>query len=131
MVLKAPLSRKTTRKVRAVEVPFGGSKRKNSLGALKWAIQVKILLNDLFKLIKGTFHLLGAVLSDLKGGRGLIFCVADCALIMAFLSVDSPQLQGPKFDQNHGSGPHGALNAPISSLVARRTPPRGATDYEL
>ena len=108
-----------------------GSKRKNSSGALKWAIQVKILLNDLFKLIKGTFRLLGTVLSDLKGGRGLIFCVADCALIMAFLSVDSPQLQGPKFDQNHGSGPHGALNAPISSLFARRTPPRGAPDYEL
>ena len=68
-----PLSRKTTRKVFAVEVPFGGSKRKNSSGALKWAIQVKILLNDLFKLIKGTFHLLGSVLSDLKGGRGFFF----------------------------------------------------------
>jgi hypothetical protein len=75
VVLKVPLSRKTTRKVRAVEVPFGGSKRKNNSGALKWAIQVKISLNDLFKLIKGTFHLLGSVLSDLKGGRGLIFCV--------------------------------------------------------
>jgi len=73
VVLKVLLSRKTTRKVRAVEVPFGGSKRRNSSGALKWAIQVKISLNDLFKLIKGTFHLLGSVLSDLKGGRGLIF----------------------------------------------------------
>ena len=108
-----------------------GSKRKNSSGALKWAIQVKISLNGLLKLIKGTFHLLGSVLSDLKGSRGFICCVADCALIMAFLSVDSPQLQGPKFDQNHGSGPHGALNAPISGLVAKRTPPRGARDYEL
>jgi hypothetical protein len=112
-------------------VPFGGSKRKNSSDALKWAIQVKISLHDLLKLIKGTFHLLGSVLSDLKGGCGMIFCVADFALIMAFLSVGSPQLQGPKFDQNHGSGPHGALNAPISSLVLRLTPPRGAPDYEL
>ena len=75
--------------------------------------------------------MIGSVLSDLKGGRGLIFCVADFALITAFLSVDSPQLQGPKFDQKLGSGPHGALNAPKSSLVARRTPPRGAPDYEL
>ena len=72
VVLKVSLSRKTTRKVRAVEVPLGGSKFKNSSGALKWAIQVKISLKDLFKLIKGTFHLLGSVLSDLKGGCGLI-----------------------------------------------------------
>ena len=65
------MSRKTTRKVRAVEVPFGGQNAKKQL-------------NDLFKLVKGTFHLLESVLSDLKGGRGLIFCVADCALIMAY-----------------------------------------------
>ena len=64
---------------------FGGRKRKISSGAPKWAIQVKILLNDLFKLIKGTFHLLGLVLSDLKGGRGSTFCVADFALITAFV----------------------------------------------
>ena len=80
-------------------MPFGGSKRKVSPGALKWAIQVKILLNDLFKLIKGTFHLLGLVLSDLKGGRGSTFCVVDFALITAFSLVDSPQLQRPKFDK--------------------------------
>jgi hypothetical protein len=84
VVLKVPLSRKTTRKVRAVEVPFGGLKRKNSLGALKWKIQVKSSLNDLLKLIKGIFHLIGSVLSDLKGGCGFIFCVADFALIAAF-----------------------------------------------
>ena len=59
MILKVLLGRKTTRKVSAVEVPFGGSKRKISSGAPKWAIQVKILLNDLFKRIKGTFYLLG------------------------------------------------------------------------
>ena len=81
MILKVLLGRKTTRKVSAVEVPFGGSKRKISSGAPKWAIQVKILLNDLFKRIKGTFYLLGLVLSDLKGGRGSTFCVADFALI--------------------------------------------------
>ena len=69
---------------------MGGQKRKTSSGAPKWANQVKILLNDLFKLIKGTFHLLGLVLSDLKGGRGSTFCVVDFALITAFFSVDSP-----------------------------------------
>ena len=37
---------------------WGGSKRKNSVGAPKWAIHVKTLLNDLFKLIKCTFYLL-------------------------------------------------------------------------
>jgi hypothetical protein len=84
VVLKVPLSRKTTRKVRAVEVPFGGLKRKNSLGALKWEIQVKSSLNDLLKLIKGILYLIGSVLSDLKGGCGFIFCVADFALIAAF-----------------------------------------------
>ena len=110
---------------------FGGQKRKISSGAPKWAIQVKILLNDLFKLIKGTFHLLGLVLSDLKGGRGSTFYFVAFAPITAFLSVDSPQLQGPKFDKNHGSGPNGALNAPISSLVSRRPAPRGVRDYEL
>ena len=131
VVLKVFLGRKTTRKVSAVEVPFGGSKRKISSGAPKWAIQVKILLNDLFKLIKGTFYLLGLLLSDLKGGRGSTYCVADFALITAFLSVDSPQLQGPKFDQNHGSGPNSALNAPVSCVVSRHPAPRGARVYEL
>ena len=124
-------SRKTSRKVRAVEVPFGGSKREYSSGAPKWAIHVKTLLNDLFKLIKGTFHLLELVLSDLKGGRGSTFCVVDFALITAFVSVDSPQLQEPKFDQNHGSVPNGALIAPKSSLASKRPAPRGARDYEL
>ena len=61
-----------------------------------------------------------------QGGLWFNFCVVDFALITAFLSVDSPQLQGPEFDQNHGSGPNGALIAPISSLVSVRRPPRGA-----
>jgi len=68
-------SRKTTRKVCAVEVrgANGGSKRKNSFGAPKWAIHVKTLLNDLLKLMKGTFYLLGLGLSDLKGGLWFYF----------------------------------------------------------
>jgi hypothetical protein len=41
------------------------------------------------------------------------------------LSVDSPQLQEPKFDKNDGSGPHGVLSTYISSLVSRRTLPEG------
>jgi hypothetical protein len=46
--LKVFSSRKTSRKDRAVEVPFGGVKTGNSLEAPKWAIHVKILLNDPF-----------------------------------------------------------------------------------
>ena len=66
----------------------GGSKRKNSLGAPKWAIHVKTLLNDLFKLIKGTFYLLGLSLSDLKGDCGSIFGASSMAGIWVFLSID-------------------------------------------
>jgi hypothetical protein len=88
VVLKVLSSRKISRKIRAVEVPFGGSKRENSLGAPKWAIHVKILLNDLFELINGTFHLLGLGLSDLKGDCGFIACASSVAGILVFLSVD-------------------------------------------
>ena len=83
-------------------------------------------MSDLFKLIKGAFYSLELVLFGLKGGCGSTFCVVDFALITAFLSVASPQAQGPKFDQNHGSGPNDALNATILSLVSRRRTPRGA-----
>ena len=90
VVFKVFSSRKTTRKVRAVErgANGGGSKRKNSLGAPKWAIHVKTLLNDLFKLIQGTFYLLGLGLSDLKGDCGFIFCASSMAGILVFLSID-------------------------------------------
>ena len=67
----------------------------------------------------------------LKGGCGSTFCVVDFALITAFLSVDSPQLQGPKFDQNHGSGPNGALYATIPRLVSRPPTLTGANGCEL
>ena len=67
---------------------MGGSKRKNSLGAPKWAMHVKTLVNDLFKLIRGTFHLLGLGLSDLKGDCGSIFFASSMAGILVFLSVD-------------------------------------------
>ena len=127
-----PLGRKATRKVRAVEVPFGGSKHKISSGAPKWPIQVKVLLSGLLKPIIGAFNSYGPALFDLKGaGCGSTFCVVDFALITAFLSVDPPQLQGPKSDQNRGSGPNGALNATLSSVVSRRPTPRGAKGYEL
>ena len=76
--------------------------------------------------IKGAFHSPGLVLVDLKGGCGSTFCVVDFAPITAFLSVASPQLQEPEFGQNHGSGPNGALNSTIPSLVSRRPTPRGA-----
>ena len=67
--------------------------------------------------------MLELVLFDLKGGCGSTFCVVDFALITAFLSVDSPQLQGLKFDYNHGSGPYGALNVIISNLVSGHPTP--------
>ena len=88
VIFKVFSSRKTSRKVRAVEVPFGGSKREYSSRAPKWAIQVKTLLNDHFKLMKGTFHLHGPALFDLKGGRGSILGDFDMAGILVFLSVD-------------------------------------------
>ena len=75
-----PLGRKTISKVRVVEVPFGGSKRKISSSAPKWAIQVKVLLRVFLKLKKGAFHSLGLVLFDLKRGCGSTFCVVDFAL---------------------------------------------------
>jgi hypothetical protein len=67
---------------------WGGSKRKNSFGAPKWAIHVKTSLNNLFELIKGTFHLLGLGLSDLKGDCGFIFGASSMAGILVFLSID-------------------------------------------
>ena len=88
VIFKVFSSRKTSRKARAVEVPFGGSKREYSSGAPKWAIHVKTLLNDIFKLMKCTFHLHGPALFDLKGGRGSILGDFDMAGILVFLSVD-------------------------------------------
>jgi len=87
VVLKMFSSRKTSRKVRAVEVPFG-SKRENSLGAPKLSIHVKTLRHDLIKLTKGTFYLLGLGLSDLKGDCGSIFCASSMAGISVFLFID-------------------------------------------
>jgi hypothetical protein len=52
------------------------------------AIHVRSLLNDLLKLITGTFNLLGLGLSDLKGDCGSIFCASSMAWILVFLSVD-------------------------------------------
>jgi hypothetical protein len=69
-------------------MPFGGVKRENNLGAPKWAIHVKTLLSDLFELIKGTFHLLGLGLSNLKGDCGFIFSASSMAGILVFLSID-------------------------------------------
>ena len=79
---KVSLSRKTSRKVRAVEVPFGGSKHENSSSALKSAIHVKSLLSDLSKLLQGNFYLLSTTLRDLKGGRGSIFCAFEMVGIL-------------------------------------------------
>ena len=47
-----------------------------------------------FKLLRGTFHLLGSTFSDLKGGRGNIFCAFGIVEILVFSSVASPQRQG-------------------------------------
>ena len=67
----------------------GGVKtEKSSFGAPKWAIHVKTLLNDLCKLTKGTFYLLGLSLSDLKGDCGFIFGASSMAGIWVFLSID-------------------------------------------
>ena len=73
MILKVLFGRKTTRKVSAVEVPFGGSKHKISSGAPKWAIQVKVLLSDLFKLIMAPLIRLGWFSLTSRGVVVLLF----------------------------------------------------------
>ena len=125
---KVFLSQKPSRKVRAVEVPFEGSKRENSSGAPKWAIHVKSLLNDLFKLLRGTFHLLGSTLSDLKGGRGNIFCAFGIVEILVFSSVASPQLQGSQLLGGGGGVYKEVFKRPILSLVSVHAVPSGAED---
>ena len=124
--LKGLSNRKTSRKVRAVEVPFGGSKRKNSSGAPKWAIHVKNLLTDLLKLIRGTFHLLESAVSDLKESRGSIFCALGMVGILVFLSVASPQRQGSQLWEGGGKINKKVFNGPISCLVSVHAPPSGA-----
>ena len=128
MGLKVYLSRKPSRKVRAVEVPFGGSKRKYSSGAPKWAIHVKTLLDVLFKLMKDTFHLHGPALSDLKGGRGSIFCALEMVEMLVFLSVASPHLQGSQLWEGDGNFSKKVFNGTILCLVSVRAVPSGAKD---
>ena len=107
---------------------LGGQKRKISSGAPKWAIQVKILLNDLFKLLRGTFYLLGSTLSDLKGGRGNIFCAFGIVEILVFSSVASPQLQGSQLWEGGGKTIIEVFNGSISCLVSMHPAPSGAED---
>jgi hypothetical protein len=107
------------------EVPFGGSKRENSSGAPKRAIHVKTLLNGLLEIIKGTFHLLGLSLSDLKGDCGSIFCASSMVGILVFLSVYSPQRQGSQFWERGGKINKKVFNGPISSSVSVCAVPRG------
>ena len=76
VVLKAFLSLKPSRKVPAVEVPFGGSKHESSSSALKSAIHVKSLLSDLLNLLQGNFYLLSTTLRDLKGVVVLFFVLS-------------------------------------------------------
>ena len=102
MVLKVYLSRKPSRKVRAVEVPVGGSKHKNSFSALKSAIHVKSLLSDLLNLLQSNFYLSSTTLRDLKRGCGSIFCAFEMAGILVFLYVASPQLQGSQLWEGLG-----------------------------
>ena len=128
MVLKAYLSRKPSRKVRAVEVPFGGSKHENSSSALKSAIHVKSLLSDLSKLLQGNFYLLSTTLRDLKGGRGSIFCAFEMVGILVFLSVASPQLQGSQLWKGDGNFLKKVFNGPISCVVSVHPAPSGAED---
>ena len=128
VILKAYLSRKPSRKVRAVEVPFGGSKHENSSSALKSAIHVKSLLSDLSKLLQGNFYLLSTTLRDLKGGRGSIFCAFEMVGILVFLSVASPQLQGSQLWKGDGNFFKKVFNGPISCVVSVHPSPSGAED---
>ena len=128
VVLKAYLSRKPSRKVRAVEVPFGGSKHENSSSALKSAIHVKNLLSDLSKLLQGNFYLPSTTLRDLKGGRGSIFCAFEMVRILVFLSVASPQLQESQLWEGGGKIVIEVFNRSISRLVSACAVPSRAED---
>ena len=128
VVLKAYLSRKPSRKVRAVEVPFGGSKHENSSSALKSAIYVKSLLSDLSKLLQGNFYLLSTTLRDLKGGRGSIFCAFEMVGISVFLSVASPQLRGSQLWKGDGNFFKKVFNGTLSCVVSVYPSPSGAED---
>jgi hypothetical protein len=132
MALKVFSSRKTTRKVCAVEVPMGGgSKRENSLGAPKWTIHVKTLLNDLLKLIKVTFYLLGLGLSDLKGDCGSIFGVLLVwPGFWCFCPLTSHSARGSQFWEGEGKLYKKVFNGPISSLVSVVAVPRGGEGHE-
>ena len=128
VVLKAYLSRKSSRKVRAVEVPFGGSKHENSSSPLKSAIHVKSLLSDLTKLLQGGLCLLSTTLRDLKGGRGSIFCAFEMVGILVFFAVSSPQLQGSQLWEGDGKIIIEVFNGSISCMVSVHPAPSGAED---
>ena len=91
---------------------------------------MKSLLNDLFKLLRGTFYLLGSTLSDLKGGRGNIFCAFGIVEILVFSSVASPQLQGSQLWEGDGKSCKKVFNGPISCLVSVEKVPSGAEDRQ-
>ena len=126
--LKAYLSRKPSRKVRAVEVPFGGSKHENSSSALKSAIHVKSLLSDLPELLQGNYYLLSTTLRHFKGGRGFIFCAFEMVGILVFLSVASPQLQESQLWEGGGKIIIEVFNGSISRLVSACAVPSRAED---
>ena len=126
--LKAYLSRKPSRKVRAVEVPFGWSKHKNSSSTLKSAIHVKSLLSDLSKLLQGNFYLLSTTLRDLKGGSWFYYCAFEMVGILVFLSVASPQLQESQLWEGGGKIIIEVCNGSISCLASVHPAPSGAED---
>ena len=129
VVLKAFLSLKPSRKVRAVEVPFGGSKHENNSSALRSVIHVKSLLSDLSKLLQGNFNLLSTTLRDLKGSwfyflcfrNGRDFGVFVCCLATApgvAIMGGGRQIYKQVF------------NGPISCLVSVQKVPSGAEDQQ-
>ena len=102
---------------------WGGSKRKNSVGAPKWAIHVKTLLNDLFKLIKCTFYLLALGLSDLKGNVVVFLVLLVCPGFWCFCPLTSHSARVANLGGG-GENEQIYVQWPILSLVSVCAVPR-------
>jgi len=97
--LKGLSNRKTSRKVRVVEVPFGGSKHENSSSALKSAIHVKSLLSDLLKLLQGNFNLLSTTRATSKRAVIRFLVVLYWSTCCPFCQLPRHSARGRKYER--------------------------------
>ena len=75
---------------------LGGQNTETSRSAPEWPNFSNISLNDLFKLIKDHFYVLGSTLPDITGDSDLDFHDSVVALKYVVLPLASLQSQGPQ-----------------------------------